>query len=161
MNNWINRTKIGGINIYDYLSNKEAMEEVSIGFSQRSNGVLKGAIGALDGWLVRIVCPSLWRDGIRNVTAFYSRKGFYALNVQCIVDDKKRVLWVSYSHKGGSHDSTSFCSTKLYDHLRGISKKLLDNEYFILGDSAYCIESFLLPSYDYASSKTPEDFFNY
>ena len=80
----------------------------------------------MDGWLVRIQRPSLWRDGVLNVTSFFSRKGFYALNVQVIVDDKKRVLWVSYSHKGGSHDSSSFRATRLYDHLKTISSKLLE-----------------------------------
>ena len=68
------------------------------------------------GWLVRIVRPG-WRDRILNPVTFFSRKGFYALNVQCIVDDRKKVLWVSYSHKGGSHDSSCLRETKLYDEL--------------------------------------------
>ena len=68
------------------------MVRVSKGFSNRSNGVLKGDIGALDGCLVRIVKPGRRRDECQNPTTFFSRKGCYALNVQCIVDDKKRVL---------------------------------------------------------------------
>ena len=68
------------------------MAIVSERFSKRSNGVLKGAIGALDGWLVRIQRPSYYFDKIVNPVAFFSRKGFYALNVQCIVDDRKKVL---------------------------------------------------------------------
>ena len=123
--------------------------------------LLKGAIGSLDGWLVRIIRPSLWRDGIQNVTSFYSRKGFYALNIQCIVDDRKRVLWLSYSHKGGSHDSSCFRETKLYEHLKSISDNLYDKGFFIIGDSAYCIESFLLPPYDNAVPKSPEDDYNF
>ena len=122
---------------------------------------MKGAIGALDGWLVRIQRPSFYWDGMTNITTFYSRKGFYALNVQVIVDDKKRVLWVSYSHKGGSHDSSCFRATKLYEFLKKISGKLLDNGYFILGDSAYCIKSFLLPPYDNAEPRSQEDDFNF
>ena len=51
---WINKTDIGKINMYDYLVDDRAMEKCSVGFSMRSNGILKGAIGALDGWLVRI-----------------------------------------------------------------------------------------------------------
>ena len=94
------------------------MERVSEGFARRYNGIFKGAIGALDGWVVRIQRPSFWRDGFTNITVFFSRKMFYASNVQCIVDDKSRILWVSYSHKGGSHDSSSFRSTKLYEHLK-------------------------------------------
>ena len=104
--------------MYDNLDDQESMQKVSDGFSRRSNGVFKGGIGALDGWLVRIIRPCWYRDGFKNITAFFSRKGFYALNVQVIVDDKKRVLWLSYSHKGGSHDSNSFRSTRLYDHLK-------------------------------------------
>ena len=106
LSKWIIQPNIGGITMYDYLEDEAAMTKVSDGLSRRSNVFFKGAIGAFDGWLVRIIHPSYWRDGILNITAFFSRKFSYALNVHCIVDDKKRVLWVSYSHKGGSHDSS-------------------------------------------------------
>ena len=52
------------------------MSKVSEGFSKCSNGVFKGAIGSLDGWLVQIIRPSLWRDEIRNVTSFIQGKVF-------------------------------------------------------------------------------------
>ena len=41
-----------------YLDDIKAMSTVSNGFSERSDGFLKGAIGAIDGWLVRVVRPS-------------------------------------------------------------------------------------------------------
>ena len=63
-----------------YLGDDMAMERVSMGFSKRSKGVLKGAIRALDVWLVRIVRPGWIRDMIKNPTTFFSRKGFYTLN---------------------------------------------------------------------------------
>ena len=90
-----------------YLINIEAMNRVSCGFSRRSNGVLKGCIGAIDGWLVKIR-PNSWLDGAINPVPFYSRKGYYALNVQCIVDGRNKVLWAMYNNKGASHDSTCF-----------------------------------------------------
>ena len=137
------------------------MHKVSVGFSQRSNGVLKGAIGAIDGWLVKITCPYESRDGIRNPSTFFSRKGFYALNVQCMVDDKKRVLWASFSNKGSMHDSNCFRSTSLYtDVLKKIQDKLFEGSFFILGDSAYAIESFIIPPYDNAKSQSAEDNFS-
>ena len=89
------------------------------------------------------------------------KKRFYALNVQCIVDDKKGVLWVSYSHKGGSHDSSCFRATRLYGQLYNIISSLLEKGLFIIGDSANCIESFLLPPCDNTSPRTPEDDFNF
>ena len=58
LRHWINKTRIGGINIYEYLQDDQAMSKVSYGFSKRSNGIFKGAIGALDGWLVRITRPN-------------------------------------------------------------------------------------------------------
>ena len=161
LRNWIKKPNIGGINMQAYLNNDNAMENASLGFSQRSHGVLKGAIGAIDGWLVRIRRPSCYHDGIKSPITFFSRKGFYALNVQCIVDDKKRVLWASYSHKGASHDSSCLQETQLYDKLISMKTKLYEKGYFLLGDSAYGIESFLLPPYPNTSPKTPEDDFNF
>ena len=159
--NWVIKTGIGDLNMVKYLGDKEAMARVSAGFSKRSNGVLIGAIGAIDGWLVRIVRPSWFRDRIKNPTTFFSRKGFFALNVQCIVDDRKKVLWVSYSHKGGSHDSSCFRESKLYQFLQTVREDLFNLGYYILGDSAYAIESFILTPYDGASPQTAEDDFNF
>ena len=113
-----------------YLNDVEAMSKVSQGFSKRSNGVLKGAIGALDGWLVRIRSPSWFSDRVTSSITFFSRKGFFALNVQFIVDDKKRVLWASYSHKGASHDSSCLRETKLYTRLNEMKLKLYDLGFF-------------------------------
>ena len=124
--NWIIHTDIGDLNMVKYLGDEEAMAKVSAGFSKRSNGVLQGAIGAIDGWLVRIVRPNWFVDGIKNPSTFFSRKGFFALNVQCIVDDRKKVLWVSYSHKGGSHDSSCFKETKLYEYLTMVREDLFN-----------------------------------
>ena len=38
---------------------------------------------------------------------------------------------------------------------------LAQKEIFIIGDSAYAIDSFIVPPYDLTKSKTPEDDFNY
>ena len=53
----------------------------------------------------------------------FPEKEFYALNVQCIADDKKRVLWMSYSHKGASHDSSCLRETQLDDKLISMKTK--------------------------------------
>ena len=71
---WVNNTDIGQLNMSEYLEDDAAMSRVSDGFSKRSNGILKGAIGALDGWLVHIVCPSFLQDGIMNTTTFFQGK---------------------------------------------------------------------------------------
>ena len=145
----------------EYLSNKDKLDRVSRGFSARSNGVLKGAIGAIDGWLVKIVKPNSVADKVKNIAGFFSRKGFYALNVQCMVDHQKKVLWVSFDNRGASHDSSVFRGTNFYTLLKEKSDELFASRYFILGDSAYAIESFILPPYDNAGQNNPEDDYNF
>lgn len=161
LRNWINNANLGNVNINEYLENVDAMKKVSEGFSKRLNGILKGAIGAIDGWLVRIERPSCQRDKIKHASSFFSRKGFYALNVQVIVDDEKRASWMSYSNRGSSHDSSCFKDTRLHEKLKEKKYFLHQNGFYILGDSACGIESFLLTPFDLAQSKTPEDDFNF
>ena len=149
------------MNMKAYLENEEEMERVSLGFSKRSKGILRGAIGALDGWLVKIVRPSWSVDRLKNVVGFFSRKGFYALNVQCLVDHNKKVLWASFENRGSSHDSSAFWHSRLYSLLVKKSADLYNKKYFILGDSAYAINFFLIPPYDAAGKDSPEDDFNF
>lgn len=89
---WIIKNDMGNINIDAYLFDVGALTKVSNGFARLSNGILKGAIGAIYGWLERIIRPSLWIDLIKNPTSFFSRKELYALDAQCIVDHQKRVI---------------------------------------------------------------------
>lgn len=98
--NWVFKINIANLNMHKYLDDKIAMAKVSDEFSCRLNGVLIGAIYTFDGLVVCIICPR-WKDSIVNAVSFFPRKGFYALNVQCTVDPKKRVARASYSYKGG------------------------------------------------------------
>ena len=54
---WIVSSDIGMMNMPEYLGDYTDVNRVSLGFPKRSRGDLKGDIGALDGWLVRIVRP--------------------------------------------------------------------------------------------------------
>ena len=72
------------------------MNRVSRGFSKRSNGILQGPIGTIDGWLVKIIRPSVTVDGIENIVGFFSRKGFYALNCQVLHWGWKVTIKTSY-----------------------------------------------------------------
>ena len=104
--NWITITNLGKIDIENYLNDENALMRVSNGFSRRSEGILRGAIGAIDRWLVKIQHPSENKDNISNLSSFFSRKGFYALNVQTIVDHEDCVSdALSRIHK--AHELTS------------------------------------------------------
>jgi DDE superfamily endonuclease len=112
-----------------------------------SDGIFKGCFGALDGLAIRIKRPTKTAS-LRDPGAYYCRKGFHALNVQAICDSDKKILWMSSSHQGSCHDSTAWSSTMLYKALQVRSEWLYARDWFIVGDSAYNMESFLLVPYD-------------
>jgi hypothetical protein len=145
----------------EYFLNDEQMRETSRGFAHgRSKGIFGGVIGALDGWLVKIAKVSV-TSGVRNVAGYFSRKGFYAINCQVIVDHKKRILWRSIKSRGAEHDSTAFKSTNLYSLLSQQRERLQRNGFYIIGDSAYGIATFLLTPFDNSKPYSPEDAYNF
>ena len=71
------------------------------------------------------------------------------------------MLWASYGNRGGSHASSAFHNSDLYDLLVQKELDLFEANRFILGDSAYAIESFIISPYDNATKKSAEDNFNF
>ena len=157
---WLVHKDFRPINGIEFCWDDARMSEVALQFSEASNGVINGCIGALDGWVVKIQKPSL-KDGIRNPQSFYSRKGYYALNVQAIVDKKKRILFQSIRSRGAEHDSTAFKNSSLHKWLMLNWRALARKGFHFIGDSAYSIKSFLITPYDNAMHGTAEDNFNF
>jgi len=160
MKNWICNDEVFEINYFkNVLSDKKMMTKIRLTYSKSSSGIIWGCIGCLDGWLVRIKCPSVRETA--NPGKYYSRKGFFAINVQAIVDKEKRILWRYIGEKGSSHDSSCFNESGLGKYLSRVSESLLAEGIYILGDSAYALKSFLLTPYDNAMPGSEEDSFNY
>ena len=158
--NWLTHETFYPINGIEYCNDDARMNEVALQFSNASNGVINGCIGALDGWVVKIQKPSQ-KDNINNAQSFYSRKGYYAVNVQAIVDKKKQILFRSIMSRGAEHDSTAFKKSSLYAWLLQHWQTLAGKGYYFIGDSAYSQKSFLLMPYDNAIHGTPEDNYNF
>ena len=87
--NWLCHKTFYQINGLNYCKDDQQMQEVALQFSQASRGVINGCISALDGWVIKIQKPRK-SDGVDNATFFYSRKGFFGINVQVIADKQKR-----------------------------------------------------------------------
>ena len=67
LNNWICNDEVIKISFYDNLDNSDEMDRVAREFAYgSSSGILGGCIGVLDGWLVKIICPTSVRDGVKN-----------------------------------------------------------------------------------------------
>ena len=122
--------KISGV---DYCSDDERLQRVACEFSHASNGVINGCIGAIDGWIVKINRPKT-SDGVVNPSSYYSRKGFFGVNVQAIVDRKKRILYRNIMHRGAEHDSTAFKNSKFYKWLLEHCEVLAEKGFYFVGD---------------------------
>jgi hypothetical protein len=135
-------------------------KKVALQFSWASRGVINGCIGALDGWIVKVQKP--WKgDGVGKAAAFYSRKGYFGINFQVIVDKQKKILFRSIKSRGAEHDSIPFKLTTLYTWLLKIWRKLASKGLHFIGDSAYSIKLFILTPYDNAVHGTSKDNYNF
>jgi hypothetical protein len=135
------------------------LSKIADGFGSFTGDSFWGAIGAIDGIAIKIACPSLTE--VPDPGNYYCRKGYYALNVQAIVDSYKRFLWVSPLHKGSTHDSTAYFETRLQLVLTGLASFLCENGFFILGDTAYSLLAYFMVPYDAAKPNSMQDSFNF
>lgn len=169
--NWFCLDEVSRLVLDDALENCDQLIEIASDFNKSSRcPSFTGIIGVLDGWLVRIRLSSI-RRVLNNISTggYWSRKGFYALNIQVICDKHKRIIWRSINSKGGEHDSKAFKSTKLWKKLTDMAcdpasvfnRKPFGLHFYILADLAYALRSFLLTPYPNAVSGSAEDAFNY
>jgi hypothetical protein len=158
--NWILDDRLVKINGTDYLNDEDRLQKVALEFSRSSGGIFNGCIGAIDGWIVKIRKPSI-KDNVSDTSSFFSRKGFFGLNVVAIVDKKKRVLYRVIASRGAEHDSTAFKSSKLYGLLMNKWQWLKEKGFYFIGDSAYSLKSFILTPFDGVRHGTAEDNYNF
>ena len=106
------------------------------GFAARSGNVLRTVIGAIDGLLVPITYPGKeW-----NARKYRCRKGFWALNVQAVVDAQSRFLYASIIAPGASHDSYAYKSSSLFEKITSVAAQHLQPHGFtLIGDDAYAV----------------------
>ena len=161
VNNQILDDRLVKINGLDYVSDENMMKEVALEFAVKSNGIINGCIGAIDGWIVKIKRPTRKRDRVPNPPSFFSRKGYFGINVQVISSQKKKILFRDISIRGAEHDSTAFKNSPLYKWCIENWEYLAEKGFYFLGDSAYPIMSFIVTPYDNVLHKTPGDNFNF
>ena len=160
---WILDDRLVKINGIDYCEDDERMSKVALDFANASKRVINGCIGAIDGWVVKIRKPSKKRDlkNMSDPSTYFSRKGFFGINVQAIVDKKKRIIYRNIINRGAEHDSTAFKNSTFYKWLFDNWKKLAEKGFYFIGDSAYAIKSFLITPFDNAVHGTAEDNYNF
>jgi len=92
----------------------EEIQAAMDAFADRSsNRILRGCIGALDGFLAKINCPSL-EECEHNQDAYFS--GHYqthGINVQAVCDHKSRFIFFAVAAPGKTADQVAFERTSL------------------------------------------------
>ena len=120
------------INFYNnILLNKTNNERIRREFSRKTEGIVNECIGAVDGWLVKILLPTM-----------------------------KRILWRHIGEVGSSHDSQVFHNSRLGRHLQQERDFLSREGLYIIGDSTYTLRNYLFCPNDNAAPKLSEDTFN-
>ena len=122
--------------------------------SRKDVSPLSGCVGALDGICLKIKKP----EAVENPAMFFSRKGFYAIPVQALVDSNYIFRFCSAVCTGATHDSLAFSVSGLR---RELEKGILGAVFYIVGDEAYICTDYLITPVPMSVADTDEDNFNY
>jgi hypothetical protein len=95
-------------------------------------------VGFIDGVNMVLNCAPT-RPG-KSAATYYGRKGFYGLNVVCVVDDKKRIRMVHYGFTAASNDYTVQAEMEI----NAEPERFLEDNEMIIGDSGFQCEPWLL-----------------
>lgn len=138
-------------------ANNNEREEIKRGFQELDNR-FSDAVGVIDGTYIRIIAPTTDHP-IHPGPPYYCRKNYYAINTQIISDSKKRILCINARFPGSVHDSAVWMMSgiKRIMHRYFIQTGALD---FLIGDSGYPLEPWLLVPFPDPMENTPEARFN-
>ena len=141
----------------------EGWKEVAEGFQSRWN--FPHCIGALDGKHVAIRCPP------NTGSVYFNYKGYYSLVLMALVDANYQFLYVDVGANGGGSDGGVFSRTTLRTHLDNDTLGLpppdpLPNDdkdfpYFIAGDEAFPLRSWLMKPIPRRNLTRKQRIFNY
>lgn len=133
------------------------LEELLLGFSEHSGGILKGCVMAIDGFGVSTHAP--FKTEVSAPKDYRFCKAGFAIVVLGGVDVKGWFLCASCDHSGSTNDIIAWQDSNLYEALE--VKKLLPDRFFFIGDEAFtCTNQFLSP-WPGCGLDASKDAFNY
>lgn len=112
-----------------------------------------GVIGAIDGTHIAILKPTTEEHN------FINRKGFHSINVQVICNDKMKIMSVNANYPGSAHDAFIWRHSQIRDHLQN-SYNAGNRNSWLIGDSGYPLEPFLLTPILNPQPNSPEARYN-
>ena len=118
-----------------------------------------GVIGCIDCTHVAIIAPPT-EDPVHPGIAYYNRKGFYSINVQLICDSDLNILSCNARFPGSSHDSAIWSLSAVKLHLENLHMQGNIQSSWLIGDSGYPLQPWLLTPIADALENTPEGQYN-
>lgn len=138
-NNWI-RFPMGN----DRLVNKRKFFEIS---------GMPGVIGSIDCTHIKILSPGVEEH------AYLNRKGYHSINVQLICNSDLLILNVNSRYPGSTHDAFIWRQSAVKTEMQN-SYNNGERNTWLLGDSGYPLEPWLMTPVQGAIPGSPEDRYN-
>ena len=126
-------------------------------FSRGGHNPLRGCVSAVDGIAIRIRGPQVAE--VPNPSSYWTRKGYFAINLQAAVGGNYKVQFLLTVTAGSCHDSTAFSACGLAELLDGGDG--LPQGYWVAGDDAYVASLRLLTPWPGNNLPWEKNSFNY
>lgn len=144
-------------------SSPEEWKPITDQFSKRWN--FHNCVGAIDGKHVALTCPA------KGGSTFYNYKGYHSIILMALVDADYKFTWVDVGRDGSSGDAQVFNSSEIKSCIEDGSigfpppAALPDDDrpmpYFIAGDDAFALRTWLMKPYSKRYMTQAERIFNY
>jgi hypothetical protein len=125
--------------------------------SKSEEGIIRGCVGAIDGFFQPTKCPTV-KDSIGNVRAYFSgHYNRYGLNCQALCDSDLRFMFFGVMGPGNKSDQPAYEETGLVAIVENLPAGL-----FIAADAAYIVtEHVLIPFTGSQRQDRVKDTFNF
>lgn len=118
---------------------------------------MPGIVAALDGTHVAIHAPPALSDEFPG-NLYINRKRYCSLNVLAACDADMKILFIDAKYPGSVHDSAIWQTSSLKRHIKEAYNTT--NRFWLLGDSGFPIEPWLLTPFLNCEENTPEERYN-
>ena len=123
-------------------------------------------IGAIDGKHVACRCPP------NSGSDYFNYKGFFSIILFAMVSSDYKFLWVDVSGMGSSSDAHIYNTSELregleHNNIQGwpapspLPHDTQDVPYFLVGDDAFALRTYLMKPYSHRNQDREERIFNY
>ena len=126
----------------------DASERAAISRRYARNHGMPGVVGVVDGTPV-VLCQRPCVDG----EVFWTRKGHYAMNLQLVCDDRRKILFYQSGWPGSVYDATVFGQSDLFLH----AAQYFSPGEFLIADAGYGGTWFICTPYRQPAASIPHN----